>query len=132
MEEEIDMICQRIAIINEYNKLIRDMNFQYRICKCYFRERCNTETHKWTGAPHISHENYDFLERTYPKYKLYKKIISFWEASHHVLPPSSVLERSFKRTFEIYESNNYVVLLDSNYSEFKYFIKNFKFTPPCQ
>jgi hypothetical protein len=130
LEESIDIICQRLVIIKEYNDLIHDMNFQYRICKCYFRKIFDYELNKWIGANHISHENYDYLKRTYPKYKLYTKIISFWEANHHVLPPYSSLEKDFKRTFEIYESNDYVVLIDERYSKFKYFAKHFKFKPP--
>lgn len=129
IEESIDIICQRIAITKEYNDLIRDMNFY----NCYFHEQYNTETQKWTGVKQISHKNYDWLEYAYHKYKLYRKIISSWEASHHDIPAfPQTLENSFKKTFEIYESNNYVVLLDSNYLKFKYFIKNFKFKVPCQ
>lgn len=128
-EDLINIICQRIAIVNEYNKLIKDMNFCYSIYNCYFRDQFNTEIHKWTGVKSISHENYNWLEYVYPKYKLYKKMISSWEASHHK-QSSSPLYYYMEKTLKTYEGNDYVVELDRHYLNFKYFAKRFKFTPP--
>jgi hypothetical protein len=131
IEESIDIICHRIAIINEYNKLIHDMQFRYSIYRCYFSEIFDYELNKWTGVKSISYENYNWLEYAYPKYKLYKKIISSWEASHH--KQSSFQSGHYlEETFKTYESQNYTVKLDSNYLNFKYFAKRFKFTPSCQ
>lgn len=131
MEEEIDIICQRIAIVNEYHKLIESMNEYHWRYSCYFSDIFDYELNKWLRIKQISHKNYDWLERIYPEYRLYKKIISSWEASHHKRSFSQ-LSYSLKNAIKIYESGNYVVELDSNYLNYKNFIKNFKFTPPCQ
>lgn len=125
-EASVEIICHRIAIINEYNKLIKDMNNYYIGHNCYFREIYDYELDKWTGVKSISHENYSWLKYAYPKYKLYKKIISSWEANHHKQSSSS-LHYYMKEALKTYESNDYVVELDRHYLNFKYFAKKFKF-----
>ena len=99
------------------------MGFRYTIYRFYFHEIYDYELDKWAGVKSISHENYSWLEYAHPKYRLYKKIISSWEASHHKQSPPP--QQHLEKTFKTFEDNNYVVELDNHYLNFKYFEQNY-------
>jgi hypothetical protein len=128
-EEEIDIICHRIAIINAYQKikkLIWGSNWMERP---YFGYNFNHETQEWNKHLSIDIGSYGMISNNYARYKALKMSLESFEAMHHLHAHYKPDRHNLEGTIQIYESNDYVVDLSESYLKHKSFSKRFKFTP---